>query len=127
MAWFNAPVPQPDHTIRAVRAALAIRSDLLSLHEVLPEESQLSFGIGIHVGDAVLGLIGTETRLDYTAIGDSVNTAKRIQENAGPGQILISEKVFSMVADHVVVKAVEPLQAKGKKDPLHVYSLQRLR
>ncbi len=85
MAWFNAPIPQPDHTLRAVQAALDLRSRIESLSQELQPEQRLSFGVGIHFGDAVLGLVGTEKRLEYTAIGDSVNTAKRIQENSKGG------------------------------------------
>ncbi len=123
MAWFNAPVPQPDHTLRAVRAALAIRNALPGLSAGLPEGVKLSFGVGIHVGDAVLGLVGTEKRLDFTAIGDSVNTARRIQENAAGGQILISEAAFALVSDWVKVVPVEPITAKGKREPVKVYEV----
>jgi class 3 adenylate cyclase len=79
--------------------------------------------VGIHYGEAVLGLIGNELRLDYTAIGDSVNTAKRIQENAAGGQILISEDAFRMVADLVRACPAAPVQAKGKSQPIHVYEI----
>jgi adenylate cyclase len=127
MAWFNAPVPQEDHTLRAVRAALSIRQGLEELHRENPELTQLSFGVGIHVGDAVLGLVGTEKRLDYTAIGDSVNTAKRIQENSEAGQILMSQQALSHVAGKVVAEPVEPIHAKGKREPLNVYKVLRLR
>lgn len=127
MAWFNAPVPQTDHTMRAIRAALGIRSALASLQGQIRPEHQLSFGVGIHVGDAVLGLVGTEKRLEYTAIGDSVNTTKRIQENSGGGQILISAAAYQRVAAHVLVREVPPVIAKGKRDPLHVYELLGLR
>ena len=82
MAWFNAPLPQPDHTLRAVKSALAIRDAVAALHESLPVEAHLDFGVGIHYGEAILGWIGTDRRLEYTAISDGVNTAKRIQENA---------------------------------------------
>jgi adenylate cyclase len=75
------------------------------------------------VGEAVLGLIGTEKRLDYTAIGDSVNTAKRIQENASGGQILISHAAYMMVRNHIVVGEAIPIQAKGKRDPIIVYEI----
>ncbi len=127
MAWFNAPVLQSDHTLRAVRAAIAIRNRLGSLHRELKPEERLSFGIGIHVGEAVLGLVGTEKRLDYTAIGDCVNTAKRIQESSIGGQILISEVAYHQIADQVVAVAVDPVQAKGKRDPVSVYELKKLR
>jgi len=123
MAFFNAPIPQTDHALRAVNAALAIREAIIAVHEKMPPEFRLSFGIGIHYGEAVLGLIGTEKRMDYTAIGDSVNTAKRIQENAAAGQILISAKVFQQVNHQVKVRPVVPVQAKGKSQPILVYEL----
>ncbi|MBN2550985.1 MAG: GAF domain-containing protein [Anaerolineales bacterium] len=123
MAWFNAPIPQPDHTLRAVRAALGLRAAVQRLQHRLPTEYHLSFGAGIHFGEAVLGLIGTEKRLDYTAIGDSVNTAKRIQENSLGNQILISEAAFGFVADKIEVRPVEPIQAKGKREPIPVYEI----
>ena len=99
MAWYNAPLPQRDHTLRAVKTALAIRDAIQKLHEELPEEAHLDFGVGIHYGDAVLGWIGTEKRLEYTAIGDSVNTTKRIQENSDKSQILISADAYERVKD----------------------------
>ncbi len=127
MAWFNAPIPQADHTLRAIRAALAIRAAVVELHKVMPPSSQLSFGVGIHTGEAVLGLVGTEKRLEYTAIGDSVNTAKRIQENAGHGQILISQQTYERVRDWVWAIQVEPVIAKNKREPVQVYELIKLR
>jgi adenylate cyclase len=123
MAWFNAPIPQPDHTLRAVRAALAIREGILTLHRDMPPEYQLSFGVGIHSGEALLGLIGTQERLDYTAIGDSVNTAKRLQENAGKGQILISKVAAENVTGLIELKEVAPVQAEGKQQPIPVYEV----
>jgi PAS domain S-box-containing protein len=123
MAWFNAPLPQPDHTLRAVRAALALKAAVEKLHTELPPEAHLSFGVGIHYGEAVLGWIGTEKRLEYTAIGDSVNTAKRIQENSSKGQILISKEAYERVKKQVEAKPYAPLQVKGKSAPLDVYEL----
>jgi len=127
MAWFNAPVPQPDHTLRATRAALNIQQAVLALHRDLPPEFRLFFRIGIHTGDAVLGLVGTEARVNYTAIGDVVNTAKRIQESAGTGQILISRQAFEKVANQVQVRSLEPLILKGKRQPVEVHELLGLR
>lgn len=123
MAWFNAPLPQADHTLRAVKSALGIRDALTRLHAELPPESHLSFGVGIHFGEAVLGLVGTEKRLEYTAIGDSVNTAKRIQENSAGGQILISAPAYEFVKDQITVRPVEPIHAKGKREPVPVFEV----
>jgi PAS domain S-box-containing protein len=123
MAWFNAPIPQTDHTLRAVSAALGMNTAIKELHKKLPLEFQLGFGVGIHYGPAVLGLVGTESRMDYTAIGDSVNSAKRIQENAAPGKILISEDAYQFVQHKIVVKKVDPIQAKGKSQPIEVFEI----
>jgi class 3 adenylate cyclase/PAS domain-containing protein len=127
MAWFNAPIPQPDHTLRAVRAALAIREGILALHQDMPPEFQLSFGVGIHSGEALLGLVGTQERLEYTAIGDSVNTAKRLQENAARGQILISKISVENVRGLVDLKEVPPILAAGKQQPIPVYEVLGLK
>jgi PAS domain S-box-containing protein len=127
MAWFNAPLPQPDHTLRAVKSALAIREAVAALHERLPQEARLDFGIGIHYGEAILGWIGTERRLEYTAISDSINTCKRIQENAARNQILISREAFDRVKDDVDARPFVPLTVKGKTQPLEVYEVLKLK
>ena len=127
MAWFNAPLPQPDHTLRAVRAALDLKTAIEKLHTELPPEAHLSFGVGIHYGDVVLGWIGTERRLEYTAIGDAVNTAKRIQENAAKNQILISKEAYERVKDVVNAEPYAPLKVKGKSEPVDVYEVLRLK
>lgn len=123
MAWFNAPIPQADHTLRAVKAALLMREAVEALYQELPEDSQLAFGVGIHYGDAVLGLIGTDRRLEYTAISDSVNTAKRIQENSARNQILISKEAYERVQDNVEAKEHASMSVKGKSQPVEVYEV----
>ena len=127
MAWYNAPIPQPDHTLRAVRTALAIRGAIEKLYLELPPEAQLGFGVGIHYGEAVLGLIGTEKKLEYTAIGDSVNTAKRIQENSRKNQILISDVAYKRVKKYIYVDKLDALNVKGKSKPIKVYEMLGLR
>ena len=127
MAWFNAPILQPDHTLRAVRAALGIRKAIQSLHAGMPSEHRLSFGVGIQCGEVVLGVVGAEKRMDYTAIGDCINTAKRIQENTSPGQILISSQVYARVKEYVEAFPVDPIQAKGKRALLEVYEVSKLK
>jgi len=123
MGLFNAPIPQSDHVLRAVRAAMGIRAAIQNLHHELAPEFHLAFGVGVHFGDAVLGLIGTRKKFDYTAIGDSVNTAKRIQENAPANVILISEDIYQQVASLVDARPREPVIAKGKTQPVAVYEL----
>jgi len=127
MAWFNAPIPQPDHTLRAVKTALLIRESIENLYKELPADSHLYFGVGIHCGEAVLGLIGTEKRLEYTAISDSVNTAKRIQENSAKNQILISRIAYERVKMEVNAKPHAEMTLKGKTQPLEVYEVLGLK
>lgn len=127
MGWFNAPMPQPDHALRAVKTALEIRAGVCTMRESMPKKAHLSFAIGIHTGEAVLGLLGTERRMDYTAIGDSINTAKRIQENCQPGQILISRETYKLVSKWVDVQRVKPVRAKGKYWPLRVFEVLSLK
>jgi len=123
MAWFNAPIPQPDHTLRAVKTALMIRESVEALYRELPKEAHLAFGAGIHFGDAVLGLIGTEKRLEYTAIGDTVNTAKRSQENSAKNQIIVTRNAYERVKDEIIAKPIAPISAKGKTAPLDAFEV----
>ena len=127
MAWFNAPVLQEDHTLRAVKAALALRDAVEGLYKELPKEEHLAFGAGIHYGDAVLGLIGTDRRLEYTAISDSVNTTKRLQENSAKNQIIISATAYNRVKKLIEVKPLQPVAAKGKTAPLQVFEVLGLK
>jgi len=127
MSWFNAPVPQKDHTLRAVKAALVMREAFEGLYKVLPKEAHLAFGVGIHYGDAILGLIGTDRRIEYTAISDTVNTAKRLQENSAKNQIIISEAAYKRVKKEIEVKPIAPVSAKGKTAPLEVYEVLGLK
>ncbi len=127
MAWFNAPIPQPDHTLRAVKTALIIRASVEKLYQELPADSHLAFGVGIHYGEAVLGLIGTEKRLEYTAISDSVNIAKRIQENSAKNQILISKIAYERVNTEVEAVHHAEMVLKGKAQPMEVFEVLGLK
>jgi len=127
MAWFNAPVPQKDHTLRAVKTALGIREAFEALYQELPEDEHLAFGAGIHYGDAILGLIGTDRRLEYTAISDSVNTAKRLQENSAKNQIIISKVAYERVKKEIEARPISPVAAKGKTAPLEVFEVLGLK
>lgn len=123
MALFNAPLEQPDHTLRAVRAASAIQRDVEAFQQSLEPCWRLSFGIGITRGEAVVGNIGTSDRLDFTAIGDYVNLAKRLQENARAGQVILSRRAYAAVKDLVQVETLAPMVVKGRTAPEQVYAL----
>ncbi len=83
----------------------------------------MSFGIGLHVGEAVVGNVGTAARMDYTAIGDTVNLTKRIQENTPGGKALMSEAVYRIVKDKVKAKFYKEMQVKGRQQPVVAYEL----
>jgi len=123
MALFNVPLPQPDHTLRAVRTAVAMKQSMIDFNATSSNTSCLSFGIGIHMGQAVVGNIGTVQQMNYTAIGDTVNLAKRLQENAEGGQIILSQQVYDTVKDHVVVEDLGPMSVKGRTAEVHSYLL----
>jgi adenylate cyclase len=127
MAIFNAPLPQPDHAARAVRAAWAMRAALQRHHAALPADAEsVHYGIGVHTGLAVVGNIGSRERLqNYTAIGDAVNIAQRLQSGAAD-QIILSAATYAAVAPHIVAHALDPLVVKGKTLPLQVYQLDGL-
>jgi adenylate cyclase len=127
MALFNAPLPQPDHALRAVQAALAMQKGIAAYHRELDDEARLGFGVGINVGEAVVGNVGTAELMNYTAIGDSVNLAKRLQENAEAGQILLSQSAYEAVRQHVRVRTLKPIKVKGRSGTEPVYELVGLK
>jgi PAS domain S-box-containing protein len=126
MALFNAPVPQTEHVLRAVRAALNMQQRIAVLHEQEGGEG-FRFGVGIHVGEAVAGNIGSPERLDYTAIGDVVNLTKRLQEHAQGGQILLSEAAYQRVSSWVEANPLGLITVKGKSEAVRVFELLGLR
>lgn len=108
--------PQEDHALRAVRAAMSMKYDLLALHEVLPDEQRLYYGIGVHSGMAVLGNIGGAERKEFGALGDAPDLAKLLQENAERGEVLISAATYALVQDYYECEALEPRKTKGRAD-----------
>lgn len=125
MAVFNAPFDLEDYLYEAVATAWDIKSGSAKLEKKLMEQfgRTVSFGIGVNCGDAVVGNIGCEFRMDYTAIGDTVNTAARLESKAKPGQILISEKLYQALSDRIEAEEVGEMELKGKSNKIMVYSV----
>jgi PAS domain S-box-containing protein len=123
MGIFNAPLEQPDHVLRAVRAAATMQRAIADFHHNIGEDRTLSFGVGIHVGEAVVGNVGMSDRMDYTAIGDTVNVAKRIQESTPGGKVLMSQAVYQVVKTEVKAVFAEEMQLRGREQPVRVYEL----
>ena len=125
MAVFNAPMNLDDYVYRAVCAAFEMRKGAELLEKKLLEKfgNSVQFGIGVNCGPAIVGNIGSEQRMDYTAIGDTVNTAARLESNAKRGEILISEAVYERVKDRIEAEAVGELSLKGKANKILTYRL----
>ena len=123
MAFWNAPDCQDDHTLRAARAALAMDAAIKKYRANLAEEHKLYFSIGVNLGDAIVGNVGTTDLFNYTAIGDSVNYAQRLESVAEPGQILLSKEAYRAIAEHIIANELPPVQVKGKSEPAVVYEL----
>jgi adenylate cyclase len=128
MAVFNSPQVLEDHVWRAVQAAWEISC---SAQEILKSETAqpdqiIQFGMGIHTGEAIVGNIGAEFRMDYTAIGDTVNTAARLESYAGSGEILLSKASCNEVKERVRTEFYGDLSLKGKARSVPVYKLMGL-
>ena len=126
MAFWNAPDAQPDHALRAVRAALAIARGAAAHRATLPEDARLVFSIGIHTGDAVVGNVGTKELFNYTVIGDTVNLAQRVEALADHGDILLTEATYQQVSGRIVARGNREVRVKGRAQPVVVYELEDL-
>ncbi len=127
MALWNAPDQQEDHALRAARAALEIveRSRNANLTEDV--ERHMAFRIGITTGAAIVGNVGTAELFNYTAIGDPVNLAFRLQASAQSGQILIEKATYDIVKDHVIATPLAPIMVKGREQAAEIYELKGLK
>lgn len=129
MALFNAPTDQEDYVYEAIATAYDIvqRSEELSKGLLAKFGKTISYGIGVNIGPAVVGNIGSNFRMDYTAIGDTVNTAARLEANAKPGEVLISQNLKDRLDDRIVVEDAGMMKFKGKSKEMNVYRLKGLK
>ena len=126
MAIFNAPLPQPDHAMLAVRAAFRFQQAIAAYHKTIAPALRLGFGVGIATGEAVVGNVGTKQVLNYTAIGESVNLARRLQEGAAASKILLDENAYRAVQNFVEARRISALKVKGWDEPVTAYELAGL-
>ena len=129
MAVFGAPVAHEDDPERALRAALAMR-ERLRQHSRRWEERlghPLALHVGINTGTVVAGPVGSDLRLTYTVMGDTVNTASRLRDVARPGQILVSRDTHRLTREAFTFASLGPLTLRGKREPLDVFELERAR
>ena len=125
MCVFGAPIAHPDHTARAVKTAIDMRTALteLSKRRSIRGLDPFEVGIGVALGEVVAGTVGTEERMEYTVIGDSVNVAARLQGHAKAGSILLSRRTYEAVHDLVEARSRGPLKVKGKEEEVEVYEV----
>lgn len=127
MAIFNAPLPQQQHALHATRAAWKMRMAVQEYQRSQPQEIQVSFGIGVNTGLATVGNVGAPRRLqNYTAIGDVINVASRLQNNATDNDILLNDITYAQIYRYVRVSAPFTLSVKNKSAPLVARKLQGL-
>ena len=129
MAVFNSPFDLDDYVYRAVSTACDIAKASEALGEKLMERfgKKVSYGIGVNCGEAIIGNIGSNFRMDYTAIGDTVNTASRLESNAKAGEILISEEVKKRLEGRLETEDVGEIPLKGKSKKIFVYRVLSLK
>ncbi len=127
MAFFNAPVDVKDHADKACEAALLMIERLDALNEEFAKEQlpQIRIGIGINTAEVIVGNMGSDTRFNYTVIGDGVNLASRVEgltKNYGVS-ILITEFTVAKLSKAFLYRKIEPVQVKGKEEPVVLYEL----
>jgi len=125
MAIFGAPTATPEDALNAVKAAITMQKRIIKLNQELQADGfeQISVGMGLHTGEATIGYIGSDKRSEYTAIGDTVNLASRLESNATGGQILISEATETAAGGSLPVRAHEPLLVKNRVQPVNLFEV----
>ena len=126
MAIFGAPTAGAEDALNAVKAAVTMQKRLAQLNSELYAEGYgtIAIGIGLHTGEATIGYIGSNKRSEYTAIGDTVNLASRLESNAAGGQILMSEATAAASGNLIPVNVREPLTVKNRVQPVNVLEVR---
>src|SRR5437016_3143867 len=126
MALFGAPTVTPNDASNALSTAVAMQRRLIGINLELREEGfpEIGIGIGLHTGEVTVGYIGSERRSEYTAIGDTVNTASRLESNAKGGQILVSEATAKAARSRYTLTPREPISVKNREQPVPLFEVE---
>lgn len=120
---FGVPIPHTDHAERAVKAAVAMQKELQERASQKKNPLLSRIGIGMNTGVVVSGNLGSQVKMEYTVVGDSVNIASRLNGIAGPGEIIISKDIYRLTKDMVSVNPLPPQRIKGKSEPVEVFQV----
>ncbi len=127
MAFWGAPIPQPDHALRACRTAVDMQRTLVLLREEWKKENKpvLKVRIGLNTGEMIVGNMGGVGRFDYTIIGDSVNLGSRLEGANKQYQtnLMIGERTYELVKDYVIARPLDLIVVKGKTEPVAVHEV----
>jgi len=125
MALFNGFVPLDDYIYKAVKAAWDMVEGAAAVNELIKTKHgiDIGFGVGVHCGTAIVGNLGPSFRKDYTAIGDAVNTAARLESNAKKSQVLISREVYDALQGRITAESIGEIPLKGKSVPMEIFAL----
>lgn len=126
MAFFGAPIGHDDDALRSVKVAVNIIKIVEKMSGSFEKEHglKLGFSIGINTGDAIVGNVGSPNRMEYTAIGDTVNLASRLQSKAGFNEIVINETTYEKIKNYVKCVPIESFKVKGKSQPIKAYMIK---
>jgi adenylate cyclase len=123
MTLYNTPVEQEDHVARAVKTALHIQDELHWFTRDIPEERRTAINFGIHTGTAIVGNVGSENLMDFTAVGDTVNIAARLQGIADNGEILVTTEVYEATQEFVFGRSRGEISVKGRREAVEAYQI----
>jgi adenylate cyclase len=121
MALYNTPLAQDDHALRAVRTALNIRDELLKFSQQFDLPYRMKINFGIHTGMAVVGNVGTPQCMNFTAVGDTVNLASRLQALSNNAQILLSQATYDQLRNQLQSNVIGKRNVKGRSEPVMIY------
>ena len=126
MVIFGAPLQMSDHPLRAVKTAIEMQSALEDFNQRRTSEGKepISIGIGINSGEAIVGNVGSEKKVEFTVVGDSVNIASRLESNSKKGQILIGKNTYKRVKDYITAKKLGCIEMKGKTNQIEIYEVK---
>lgn len=123
MAIFGAPIPMGNHCEQAVRAALAMQTEVVAIQDSLPAERRFQIRIGVNSGRVVVGNIGSAQRMEFTVLGDPVNVAQRLESICKPGKVYVGEETYLATRDLFEYKDLGHFSLKGKQKQIRVYEV----